>query len=165
MAYYKFFVQKETDGAAIRELGSDFGAFEVESKFYGGGETKDVPKREWYDEDGDDEFVPDVQRYKAYDMQVKFACKGEPNSANEVISALKAYLNGGTMKVFDEYNNVGRQSVRFAGIPDDGTLYRHMYGMDEALVFTVNFKVNDPSTDVSIATASGEYLFETKTTE
>lgn len=153
MKNYKFFVQKEADNAEVKELGADFGCFEVESKFYGGGEVKDVAKRDWYDEDGDDEFAPEEQKYKAYEMQVKFACKGEPDSSNVTINALKEYLNGGTMKIFDEYNNVGRQNVRFMGIPDDATLYKHRWGFDEALVFTVKLKVNDPKTDITLTKA------------
>lgn len=152
MEYYKFFVQKENDGAEVKELGADFGCYEVESKFYGGGEVKDLAKRDWHDEHGDDEFVPDDLMYKAYDMSVKFACKGDVNTANTTVNKLKEYLaKGGMMKIYDEYNNVGRQHVRFEGIPDDATLYRHRWSEDEALVFTVKLKVNDPYTDITLS--------------
>lgn len=153
--YYKFYMQKEgTDasGAAypIVELGSDFSLFETESKFYGNRAVKDIPSRSWTDEDGDDEFVPSEYKYKAYDMQVKLACKGEPRSVNGVLTKFLEYLSGGTFKIYDSYLGIGRQSVRFVEIPDDATLYRHYDGKDEALVITLKLKVNDPVTDITL---------------
>lgn len=149
MEYYKYFVQKETDGAAVKELGADFEFFEMESKFYGGGTVKDVPKRDWYDEDGDDEFVPDEQKYKAFEMEVKFGYKGDINTANAKLKALQDYLNGGTMKVYDSYNRIGRQNVRFESISDDAELVRSDTDGD-ILVITVKLKVNDPVTEVEL---------------
>lgn len=149
MKYYKYYVQKETDGAAVKELGEDFGFYETESKFYGGNEVKDPPKREWLDEDGDDEFVPAEQKYKAYDMEVKFGYKGTMFSANAKLKVLQDYLNGGTMKVYDSYNRIGRQNVRFEGISDDAELVRDTDG--DILIITMKLKVNDPRTEITLS--------------
>lgn len=149
MQYYKFYIQKESDGAPVKELGEDFGFYETESKFYGGNTVKDLPKRDWYDEDGDDEFVPDTLKYKAYDAEVKFGYKGDRFTANDKLKALQDYLNGGTMKVYDSYNRIGRQNVRFEGIPDDAELVRDEEDGD-ILIITVKFKVNDPKTDITL---------------
>lgn len=149
MKYYKFFIQKETSGADVKELGEDFGFYETECKFYGGNAVKDVPKRDWYDEDGDDEFVPNELKYKAFKMQVKFGYKGSQFSANEKLEALQNYLNGGTMKVYDSYNKIGRQNVRFEEISDDAELVRDVDDGD-ILIITVNLKVNDPKTKITL---------------
>ncbi len=154
-------MQKEGKNASgddypVMELGADFSLFETESKFYGNRAVKDIPSRSWNDEDGDDEFVPSTYKYKAYEMQVKLACKGEPRSANDVLTKFKAYLSGGTFKVYDSYLGIGRQSVRFVEIPDDATLFRHYGGKDEALIITLKLKVNDPTTDITLQKTGDE---------
>lgn len=155
MDYYKFYIQKEgTDstGASypVKELGEDFKLYEVDSKFYGNAAVKDIPTRSWHDEDGDDEFVPKTYKYKSYEMSVKLACKGDYMSANTTIKALKDYLSGGQFEIFDTFNGIGRQHVRFVEIPDDAVLYRHHLGEEECLVFTLKMKVNDPKTDITL---------------
>lgn len=150
MKYYKYYIQKEADGSEVKELGEDFEFYEMESKFYGGNTVKDVPKRDWYDEDGDDEFVPDEQKYKAFEMDVKFGYKGDMGSANAKLKALQDYLNGGTMKVYDSYNQIGRQDVRFVSIDDDAELVRDEEDGD-ILVVTIKLKVNDPKTEITLS--------------
>lgn len=149
MKYYKFYIQKETDGAEVKELGEDFGFYEMECKFYGGKAVKDVPKRDWYDEDGDDEFVPEELKYKAFEMDIKFGYKGDMFTANDKLDALQDYLDGGTMKIYDSYNHIGRQNVRFVEIPDDAELVRDKDDGD-ILVVTVKLKVNDPRTAIKL---------------
>lgn len=147
MDYYKYYIQKEETGSSVKELGEDFGFYEMECKFFGGNEAKDVPKREWYDENGDDEFVPAEQKYKSFEIDVKFGYKGKMNSANAALNKLRDYLNGGTMKIFDTYNNTGRQNVRFLSINDEAELIRDKEDGD-ILLITAKFKVNDPVTDI-----------------
>lgn len=148
MKYYKFFFQKETNGAPVLESGEDFNVYEMECSFYGGGEAKELAKREWHDEHGDDEFVPNEIKLKAQDIKVKFGYKGDMFSANAVLLKFREYLrNGGTMKIYDEYNHIGRQNVHFVGIPDDAELVRNSDDGD-ILVFTVKMKANDPITDI-----------------
>lgn len=151
MKYYKFYIQKESEGAAVKETGADFNVYETQCKFYGGGEVKDLAKREWHDEHGEDEFVPDEMKFKSQEMEVKFSYKGNKNSANNVIKTFMNYLStGGAMKIFDEYNQVGRQNVRFVSISDDAELIRNDSEGD-ILIFTVKFKVNDPVTNITLS--------------
>lgn len=145
--YYKFFIQKESKDAKVIDTVKEFGMYEMSSVFYGGGTVKNVPSRSWYDENGDDEFVPQKQKYKAYDMNVKFGFHNDFNTANSVIDKFMDFLNDGTMKIYDSYNQVGRQNVRFMGIPDDAELIRHPQKGD-LLIINVKFKVNDPVTEV-----------------
>lgn len=147
--YYKYYVQKEADGSEVKELGEDFGFYETESKFYGGNAVKDIPKRDWNDEDGDDEFVPDEPKYKAFEMSVKFGYKGDFGSANAKMKALQDYLSKGTMKVYDSYNRIGRQNVRFVEISDDAELVRDKEDGD-ILIITIKLKANDPRTEITL---------------
>lgn len=150
MKYYKFYIQKESADAKVMELGEDFDFYETECKFYGGNAVKDPPKREWYDEDGEDEFVPDDPKYKSFEMDIKFGYKGSQFTANEKLEKLQEYLASGTMKVYDSYNNIGRQNVRFEEIPDDAELVRDPDDGD-ILIITVKLKVNDPRTKITLS--------------
>ena len=161
MRFFKFYIQKEgTDSSGnaypVKESGKDFGVYEKECKFYGGRELKDIAKRDWHDHNGDDEFIPAIPVFKAKSIEIKFACKGDLYSSNNKIkSFMEALAENGSMKIYDEYNHIGRRGVRFDSIPDEATLYRKMDGVDEALVFTVKMKINDPVTEVSLVTDKG----------
>ena len=156
MRYFKFYTQKEgadTSGNAypVKESGKDFHVYLKECKFYGGIELKDVPKRDWHDSNGDDEFISTNPTYKSKNIDAKFAYKGKLFSANKAINAFMEYLAScGSMKIYDEYNQIGRKKTRFVCVSDDATLYRKMDGADEALVFTVRLKINDPVTKVTL---------------
>lgn len=149
MQYYKFYTQKEADKASVKEWGADFGFYEMECKFYGGNAVKDVAKRDWYDEDGDDEFIPSAQKYKAFEMTAKFGFRGGKYAANDALKVLQDYLNGGTIKFYDSYNAVGRKNVRFLEISDDAELVRSDSDGD-ILCINVKMKVNDPRTEVRL---------------
>ena len=150
MEYYEFYIQKESEGSAVKDTVEDFGMYEVQSKFYGGREVKEPARREWRDEDGDDEFVPSSPVFKAQEMEIKFAYKGAMSSANDKLEAFIKYLSeGGTMKTYDSYNRIGRRNVRFVSVSDDAELVRDSVDGD-ILVFTVKLKVNDPVTDIKL---------------
>lgn len=151
MEYYKFYIQKESAGSTVIDTVERFGMYEVQSKFYGGREVKEPAKREWRDEDGDDEFIPSTPVFKAQEMEVRFAYKGTMSSANGKLEGFIKYLSdGGTMKIYDSYNGIGRQNVRFVSVPDDAELVRDSVDGD-ILVFTVKFKVNDPVTNITLS--------------
>ncbi len=151
MEYYKFYIQKESAGSTVIDTVEAFGMYEVQSKFYGGREVKEPAKREWRDEDGDDEFVPSTPVFKAQEMEIKFAYKGAMSSANGKLETFIKYLSeGGTMKIYDSYNGIGRQEVRFVSVADDAELVRDSEDGD-ILVFTVKFKANDPVTNITLS--------------
>ncbi len=151
MEYYKFYIQKESASSTVIDTVEAFGMYEVQSKFYGGREVKEPAKREWRDEDGDDEFVPSTPVFKAQEMEIKFAYKGTMSSANGKLETFIKYLSeGGTMKIYDSYNGIGRQEVRFVSVADDAELVRDSEDGD-ILVFTVKFKANDPVTNITLS--------------
>lgn len=118
------------------------------------GEAKELPSNDWYDEDGDDEFIPDELKLSAYELDVDFAYKGSMNSANVNIRGFLDYLTGkdGTgaeMMVYDTYTQIGRQGIRYVKVSPD-IFWRQEEGGD-VLVFVVTFKVNDPLTDITLS--------------
>lgn len=118
-------------------------------------ESKELPKRDWYDEDGDDVYIPtDGLKFKAYDMDVKFIYVGTEDTMSENISGFVNFLygrnNNGSplLKVYDEYTKTGRRGVYVTNVDNELLAYddvnEHVIGM-----FKVKFRVTDPVSEVS----------------
>ena len=56
---YSILMQKTTENAPVKDSLVHFGIVCTEFPFKPGGETKDLPKRDWPDEDGEDTYIPD----------------------------------------------------------------------------------------------------------
>lgn len=154
MQYYKIYIQSEADGAAMKETIADYGMYCMEFPFKVSGDIKSPAKRSWYDEDGDDEYVPDGSlKVEAYETTVKFGYKGARNSAPSAVRAFLSYLrSAGLMKIYCEYGSIGRRGVRLSKVADDAELIQDASG--DLVVFKVTFKVNDPVTEVELKTGS-----------
>ncbi len=147
MDYFKIYLQKESDGADVKDTITDFGMYVSESPFKPCDSVKEPTKRDWYDEDGDDEYIPaDGLRMASYENKVKFLFKGDTFDATERTKNFIEYLRtAGMMKMYCEFNQIGRQHVRLKSI--DPTLYRDTNDGD-ILSLSVTFKFNDPITDI-----------------
>lgn len=145
--YFRIYLQKESDGAEVKDTIDDFGMYVSESPFKPCDSVKEPTKREWYDEEGDDEYVPaDGLRMASYENKVKFLFKGDAFDATEKTKSFVEYLRtAGLMKMYCEFNKIGRQHVRLKSI--DPTLYRDANDGD-ILTLSVTFKFNDPITDI-----------------
>lgn len=149
MQYYKVLMQRETAGAAVTDTISAFGMYCMDIPFMMATKAKEPSKREWKDEDGDDEYIPvEGLKMSAYEMSVKFGMKGNKDTANKNLKAFLDYLRGGTMKLYCDYTKIGRQNVRFVSIGEDATLVRDANG--DLLITKITFKVNDPVTDITL---------------
>lgn len=145
--YFRIYLQKESDGAEVKDTIADFGMYVSESPFKPCDSVKEPTKREWYDEDGDDEYIPaDGLRMASYENKIKFLFKGDVFDATEKTKNFVEYLRtAGLMKMYCEFNKVGRQHVRLKSI--DPTLYRDIDDGD-ILSLSATFKFNDPITDI-----------------
>ena len=120
-------------------------------------ETKDLPKRDWYDEDGEDVYIhSDGLRFKAYDMEVKFLYVG---SQEQMKNELKSFIDficgkntGGSplLAVYDEYTQTGRRGVYVQAVDNDLIVYDDR-NSDVVAQFKVKFRVTDPNTDITLA--------------
>lgn len=151
MQYYKIFLQLEQDNAPVLETIEDFGFYCMDIPFTMVNKMKEPASRTWYDEHGDDEYVPSDGLYaSSYEMQIKFGYKGDKFGATQALMVLLAYLrSGGLMKMYCDYTGIGRQHVRFVSIDNDAELVRDETG--DLLVVKLTFKVNDPITDVELS--------------
>nr|WP_315091208.1 hypothetical protein [uncultured Prevotella sp.]DAJ99713.1 MAG TPA: hypothetical protein [Caudoviricetes sp.] len=159
MNYDKVYIQKMKEGAAVKETVADFDIYCAEIPFRLFVEAKDPSKRDWMDEHGDDEYIPDSGlKLKAYTMDVKFCCKGDKFSSNAKIQKFVEYLtgmdgSGAVMMMYCTWTKIGRRGIRFDKLNDKAELVRD--GDGDTLVFTITFKVNDPVSNITPISASG----------
>jgi hypothetical protein len=106
-------------------------------------------KNTWYDQNGDDEWC-DKMYFEPIEFTVSFYVKAydtQPYTAEEIIrnqiDDFFAYIKDGEFKIYDSYNGIGRQKVRYAGYTEDDFLRR---GDWARAMFNIKFKVNDPIT-------------------
>jgi len=164
MEYKKLLIiQQVLDGVNYTDIGSVVDTYESfhvvcqEFPFKHLPEIKDLAKREWFDENGDDVYVPtDGLKFKAYDLEVKFLYVG---LEEEMADDLKAFIafsygrnDGGSpmLAIYDEYTKTGRRGVYVQNTDND--LFMYNDANSEALAsFKVKFRVTDPVTDITLS--------------
>ena len=145
----------------VCESVSDFGIFCKSIPFKIFEKVKDPAKRSWYDEDGDDEYLPkDGLKTEAYSIKVEFGCKkiesvhdiAKYNAAvddvREKVGSFLDFLKLGFFKLYSSYTRIGRQNVRLESV-SESSKWKSDENV-EYLVFEVTLKVNDPTTDVEL---------------
>ena len=124
---------KKGDGSVIDSY-AQWGIVCVKVPFKVGGKTKKLPNREWYDEHGDDTYIPDALMMEAYDAEFEMAYKGEELASNpfdldlafQNINAFKKWLSGNNtnsgsgaeLKIYSPYSTIGRQGCYLLEISD-----------------------------------------------
>lgn len=151
---YAILFQKMIEDAPVVDTLSNWGIVCKDFPFKLYGEAKELSSRDWKDEDGDDEYIPDELKIAAYEIDVEFVYKGDMNTANTKIRGFLDYLTGrgGTgaeLMVYDTYTKIGRQSVRYVSVDED--IFFRQEGGNDVVVFVVTFKVNDPLTDITLS--------------
>lgn len=123
-------------------------------------ETKELPKRDWYDEHGEDVYMPsDGQRFKAYDVDAKFIYVGtETNMKTELknfINFLYGRNENGSprLAVYDEYTKTGRRGVHVSEVNNELLAYDNA-NKDVIGAFTIRFRVTDPTTSITLSTTT-----------
>lgn len=140
--------------------------------FKAGCSTKELPTNDWYDEHGDDTYIPSYLRMQAYDVEFEMAYKGEELATNPFdldlaftqIGAFKNWLSGNdseggsgaTLKIYSPYATIGRQNCYLQSISDEephvqtkeqgGNLYH-----ENVVTFKVTFRVRDPVTNITLS--------------
>ena len=119
-------------------------------------ETKDLAKRDWYDEHGEDVYVPtDGLKFKAYDMEVKFLYVGSQDNMQDDLNGFILFISGKNqdgapmLAVYDEYTKTGRRGVYVTDISSDLIAYDDV-NTEVVGIFKVKFRVTDPVTNVTL---------------
>lgn len=163
MQYKKLLIQQQTyngvnyiNVGAVVDTQAQFNVVCQEFPFKYLPETKDLAKRDWYDEHGEDVYVPtDGLKFKAYDMDVKFLYVGTQNNMQTDLNGFILFISGKNsggapmLAIYDEYTKTGRRGVYVTDISSDLIAYDDV-NTDVIGVFKVKFRVTDPITDITL---------------
>lgn len=139
--------------------------------FKAGGTTKELPNRKWYDEHGDDTYIPNSLMLEGYDVEFEFAYAGKELHSNPFnlslartnITNFKKWLTGnGTgnsgaeLKIYSPYSTIGRQGCYLKEISnEEPSLQLRQEGSslyhENVVTFKVKFRVTDPMTDITLS--------------
>lgn len=153
--YKPFYIQTANDANAWDT--TTYGLVAQAQPFPDDYEVKEPYKNDWFDENGDDEYVSSMRR-KAFEYTIKFYIKAYPTtgqsaqSAITVLNGLVASFRGkiipGEFKIWDSWQQKGFAKVRFV---KDAVENREITDEYAWMIISFTFKVNDPSTPVSFA--------------
>lgn len=180
--YKKFLIQQQTyngtvytDVGAVVDTQALFKVVCQECPFKVLPETKDLPNREWHDEDGDDTYMPsDGLKFKGYNMEVKFLYVGTEQDMSTDLKDFVDFICGRInvtksgnvytkvknsptknvmLAVYDEYTKTGRRGVYVNEVGNDLLAYDDA-NTDVIGIFKIKFRVTDPVTDMTLTPAS-----------
>lgn len=148
MANYKG-ILFQRDGESVYNS-SNWGCYVTDSPYIPvPTKPKNITSQSWFDEHGDDEYIPATLYYEAVEATINFVYKGSADSAKEQIKAFIDYLRGGVFKFYDEYYKIGRQNARLVDFSDNATLVYEDSSMETCVAqFAITIKINDPVTDI-----------------
>ena len=161
--YKKLIIQQQTyDGSQYTNVGSaidTYATYKVacqEFPFKLFPESKEQPKRDWFDEDGEDVYISSEGiKVKAYDIEVKFLYVGKEADMATDLKNFINFLYGRTangsslLAIYDEYTQTGRRGMYVLSHSND--LFFYNDSSAEAIAsFKVKFRVTDPVTDVTL---------------
>ena len=106
-------------------------------------ELKEVVTSSYPDTTGDTENIPSTPYFKAYTFSVKLAYEGAEGTFLGKLNTFLAYIGNSEFSFFDVYQNRGVR-CRYEDYDED-VKYRRREGR-ELYEFTLNFKVNKPTT-------------------
>lgn len=167
---YTLLFQKGTD--SVVNSYTQWGIVCAKVPFKVANKTKDVAKREWPDEQGEDAFIPAKLMFEGYDAEFEFAYKGQELSTNafnlslgmNAINSFKEWLSGNDtdegsgaeLKIYSPYSTIGRQGCYLLEISNEephlqvkgegGNVYN-----ENVITFKAKFRVTDPMTDITLA--------------
>lgn len=121
---------------------------------------KEPYKNDWKDEHGDDEYTEQMF-FEAFTFKAECVMFAKGSTETSAISDLKEgitdfmdFLSGGEFSTYDGWTGFGFRHVRLSEfkMPGEGD-YDTMDGMSR-VIFTVDFKVNDPMTMMKLQNGS-----------
>ena len=163
MDYKKLLIQQQTcNGSTYTNVGSVIDtqtAYHVvcqEFPFKHLPEIKELPKRDWHDEHGEDIYIPtDGLKFKAYDLEVRFLYVGKQTDMQNELKGFIEFIygrnSGGAplLAIYDEYTKTGRRGVYVLSV-DNELLYDER-NPEVIGQFKVKFHVCDPKTDITLS--------------
>ena len=162
MIYKKLLIRQQSyNGTSYINVGSIIdtqAAFHVvcqEFPFKHLPESKDLAKRDWYDEHGEDVYIPtDGMKFKAYDLEVRFLYVGTQANMKTELKGFVDFISGRNsggapmLAIYDEYTKTGRRGVYVQDVSNELLAYDDV-NSDVIATFKVKFRVTDPVTSIN----------------
>ena len=106
-------------------------------------EMKELPSRDWEDEDGEDTYFPNSLKYKAYDVEIEAHYKGNKGTFPIMLDSVFTYLTEGgcELNIYSPYSQTGCKGAYFKGF-SDFDFHRDNLGEDAG--FKMTFRVTKP---------------------
>lgn len=159
MDYKKFLVKQQvyngttyTDYSSIVDTFVNFNIVCQEFPYNYTPETKELSKHDWYDENGEDVYIPvNGLKYKAYDLEATFLYKGAADVMHTKIKQFiqfltcKGILQPLVLAIYDEYTGIGLRGVYVLGVSTDLYEYKDT-SLGGLAMFKVKFRITDPVT-------------------
>ena len=119
---------------------------------------KNIYSHSWFDENGDDEYIPQTIYYEPVTIAMKFGAKVDnPSSTGTLRATVKSFLDtiiGKTFSFYAPNQSIGRGDCRVESLGEDAAYHNLPIAggssYEEQLTFTVNVKINDPYTPVTL---------------
>jgi hypothetical protein len=135
----------QREGTTIRkDLYSDFGIKTTSVPLFVPGDTKELPSRDWSEEDGLDVYVPNIIPLKAYIIDVSVVYSGEQGSFQSKLDSLASYLltGGSYLNIYSPYSSTSCKGAHFVGFSDFSFTSDSSTG--DIAEFKIKFKVTKP---------------------
>lgn len=121
-------------------------------------QAKNILSQKWFDQQGDDEFIPEVIYYEPIEATIKFLYKGYVSDAKINIKSFIDYITGTIFSFYDKYSMIGRQNCRLLKFSDSAHL--EYTGKEEVIngifqqpciaKFEITIKINDPVNNITL---------------
>ena len=156
--YHPFYVQ--LNGSTAVDVKNTYSVIVKTHDYPSFRKPKDPYKNDWKDEHGDDEYTAQMF-YQAFTFKAECVMFAKGLTEDAAIKDLKdgvlAFMNAlsaGEFETYDGWTGFGFRHVRLSefSMPGDGD-YDTMDGMSR-VIFTVQFKVNDPMTMMKLNNGS-----------
>ena len=127
-----------------KDLYADFGVKTTSVPLFVPLETKELPSRDWKDEDGEDVYFPDVAKLKAYDIEISVVYKGSQGSFMAKQESLFKYMttNGSDLNIYSPYSYTGCKGAYFKGFSDFD--FTSDVRLGDVAEFKMKFRVTKP---------------------
>lgn len=137
MALEKTYLQKSTD--ARKDIFATYGMVLKTMPYKPFPDLKDLPKRDWVEQQGDDVYIPANPTFKAYDTELEFIYNGGLKTAKNMIYSFLQYIQGSEFNIWDEWKEQGVRCYYKAF--NDGVFYRRS---EDLVTFKVNVGIANP---------------------
>ncbi len=153
--YHPFYIQLNGASSAV-DVKSIYSVIIKTHDYPSFRKPKDPYKNDWKDEHGDDEYTEQLF-FQAFTFKAECVMFAKGSSEDAAIADLKEgitdfmdFLSGGEFSTYDGWTGFGFQHVRLGAfnMPSNGD-YDTMDGKSR-VIFTVEFKVNDPMTMMTL---------------